>query len=276
MKIDDPLIDLRAFTSAALLTVNAGSIMVGVAFYTQQASFVQILELPSDTEAGPGLDMLGASLTVLPGAVEMVLVAPITGALIHRFGGRLVTSLGAALAFVGYILPIVLRTEVWHLTVASILVLTGIGLAYASLLTLIMTEVPSRTSGSANGVNALMRSIGTTSGATIAGTVLAANVETSNGAPASDDHGFIITFIIGAVAAVLAGSLAWLSRTGIFDVRRGRGTDLDWVHGQETKAPWRAGECRGRRGAPQGSRRGSGIGRAAPAESDGRGSRGCC
>ncbi|WP_334123083.1 hypothetical protein [Glutamicibacter sp.] len=62
----------------------------------------------------------------------------------------------------------------WGLLVTSLVINSGVALAYGAMPTIIMGAVPRSETGAANGLNTLMRSLGTTGGAAIDfhGTVL--------------------------------------------------------------------------------------------------------
>lgn len=51
--------------------------------------------------------------------------------------------------------------EVWHIVVISTFIGLGIGFAYAAMPTLIMHSVPPTETAAANGLNSVMRTLGT-------------------------------------------------------------------------------------------------------------------
>lgn len=51
--------------------VSLGSIVFGFALFVQEVSFLQILELPTSTEAGLGLSILWASMALVPRSLAM-------------------------------------------------------------------------------------------------------------------------------------------------------------------------------------------------------------
>jgi MFS family permease len=67
--------------------------------------------------------------------------------------------------------------------------------------TLILDAVPMREAGSAVGLNALMRSVGTTLAAAVMGTVLAGSSRTLGGFEIPTQGAFQLCFVIGAAAA---------------------------------------------------------------------------
>jgi MFS family permease len=209
----DPIVDLRILARRSLLMVNLGTIALGFSFFVSEVAFLQILELPIETDAGLGLSMLWASIALVPSAIAMMATAPIAARLTSRYGGRVATTIGAATAAVAYALTILWHNQVWHLVAFSSLLLAGIAIGYAAIPTLVISEVSRDTTGSATGVNALMRSIGTSSGATVTGMVLAAYSVPVNGNEVPEPEGFVLVFVLGLIAAVISAVLIWYSKS---------------------------------------------------------------
>ena len=88
----------------------------------------------------------------------------------------------------------------------SVLVGAGIGLAYASQPALIISAVPPEETSAENGLNTLMRSIGTSVSSAVIGIVLADTSHTVGGVTLPSMHGFQLAFLI-ATAVVAAGLL---------------------------------------------------------------------
>ena len=75
------------------------------------------------------------------------------------------------------------------------------GAAFAAIPNLIVVAVDKRETGEATGVNTVMRNIGSSLGAQVAGTIIATHV-LGNGLP--ENAGFKIAFLISAAGAVIA------------------------------------------------------------------------
>jgi MFS family permease len=84
----------------------------------------------------------------------------------------------------------------------------GIGLAYSSLPALIVGAVPPSETGAANGLNTLMRSIGTSLSSAVVGMVLANTATTGGGIETLTVAGFRVSFLIAAAAVALGLLLA--------------------------------------------------------------------
>ena len=96
----------------------------------------------------------------------------------------------------------------WQSLVISVLLGAGIGLAYSSLPALIVGAVPASETGAANGLNTLMRSIGTSVSSAVIGMVLANTADSVNGVAVPTMHGFRVSFLIATAAVAVGLALA--------------------------------------------------------------------
>ncbi|WP_248147193.1 MFS transporter [Microbacterium aoyamense] len=204
LRIDEPLLDLRVAARPAVLLTNIASIAMGFALFASNVVYPQMLELPVATGAGFGLSLLAASLIVMPSGIVMMLLSPVAGRIARRTGPKLLLILGAASLIAAYAFTLVLSSEVWHILVANILIGFGIGFGYASMPMLIMRSVPQSETGASNGLNALFRSLGTSTAAAVIGAVLASYAVDFDGVPVPTTQGFTLSFVLGGAAAVVA------------------------------------------------------------------------
>ena len=137
--------------------------------------FPQLLQLPPD--AGLGLSLLHASLVLVPSGLAMLAMSPVAGRVEQRFGPKPLLIAGALIIAAAYSFAVVVDLEVWHVLIINTVIGIGIGLGYAAMPTLIMAAVPTSETGAANGINTLMRSLGTTVAAAIIAAILANSSE---------------------------------------------------------------------------------------------------
>lgn len=206
LRLRDPLIDLRTTARRQVLLTNLAAITVGVSFYAMSLVLPQLLELPKATGYGLGQSLLVAGLTVAPMGIAMMLVSPLSARVSAAFGAKTSLILGMIVIGGGYGAAQGLMGAVWQVALISTIVGAGIGLAYSALPTLILGAVDPSESGAANGVNTLMRSIGTSVSSALLGTVLARNTLHFGGAEVPDMTGFRISFAI-ATGAIAVGVL---------------------------------------------------------------------
>ncbi|MER6733761.1 MFS transporter [Streptomyces puniciscabiei] len=206
LRVKAPLVDLRTTARPAVLFTNLASIMVGVAFYVVSLVLPQLLQLPKATGYGLGQSMVVAGLCVAPLGLTMMFTAPVYARLSARYGPKVTLIIGLLVIALGYGGGLGLMDAAWQTIVTSVVLGAGIGLAYSSLPALIVGAVPASETGAANGLNTLMRSIGTSVSSAVIGMVLANTANNVGGIAVPTMHGFRVSFLI-ATAAVAAGLL---------------------------------------------------------------------
>ncbi|WP_243725958.1 MFS transporter [Actinomadura rubrisoli] len=208
LRLRDPLVDLRTTVRRQVLLTHLTAITVGVSFYAMSLVLPQLLELPSATGYGLGQSLLVAGLAVAPMGVSMMLVSPLSARISAARGPKTSLILGLLVIGGAYAAAQGLMSAVWQVALISTLVGAGIGLAYSALPTLIMGAVDVSETGAANGLNTLMRSIGTSVSSAVLGTVLARNTTSFGGAEVPNMTGFRISFLIATGVVALGVLLA--------------------------------------------------------------------
>lgn len=208
LRITEPLLDLRVAARPAVLLTNLASVAMGFSLFASNVSYPQMLEIPT-AAGGFGLSLLQASLVVMPSGLVMMVLSPFSGRLARTVGPQLLLVLGAAALIVAYGFSLLLATEVWHILVANLLIGVGIGFGYASMPMLIMRSVPPSETGASNGLNALFRSLGTSTAAALVGAVLASMSVVRDGVAVPTPAAFQTSFILGIGAAAVALLIAF-------------------------------------------------------------------
>ncbi|MFD3574671.1 MFS transporter [Streptomyces sp. NPDC058644] len=209
LRLKAPLVDLRTTARPAVLFTNLASIMVGVAFYAISLVLPQLLQLPTATGYGLGQSMVVAGLCVAPLGLTMMFTAPVYARLSAKYGPKVTLILGMLIIAIGYGAGLGLMSAAWQTIIIAVVVGAGIGLAYSSLPALIIGAVPPSETGAANGLNTLMRSIGTSVSSAVIGMVLANTADHVGGVAIPTMTGFRTSFLIatGAVALGLVFAL---------------------------------------------------------------------
>lgn len=209
LRVSAPLVDLRTTARREVLLTNLASIMVGVSFYVISLVLPQLLQLPAETGYGLGQSMVVAGLCVAPLGLTMMFTAPVYARLSARYGPRTTLIIGLLVIGAGYAGGLGLMSAAWQTVVTSVLIGAGIGLAYSSLPALIIGAVPASETGAANGLNTLMRSIGTSVSSAVIGMVLANTAQDVGGTAVPTMHGFRVSFLIAAAAVAIGLTLAF-------------------------------------------------------------------
>ncbi|MFV0533805.1 MAG: MFS transporter [Cumulibacter sp.] len=202
----DPLVDLRTMSRRPVMLTNIATVLIGFSMFGQMLGAMQMLTLPEGPGAGFGVSPAQAGLFLLPSGVLMVALAPVSAIISHRRGAKVTLITGGLLIAVGYLLMVFTGRSLVLLLIAICLSSSGVALAYAALPTLIMRAVPVTETASANGLNALLRSVGTSCSSAVVAMILAAEVIEVDGTEVPTDHAFRLIFAASMFAAI-AGTL---------------------------------------------------------------------
>ncbi|MFD4366211.1 MFS transporter [Rhodococcus sp. NPDC058521] len=207
LSLSDPLVDLRVTARRPVLLTNLASVVVGFGMYAQSLIIPQLMQLPSETGYGLGQSMLAMGLWMAPGGLMMMLVSPIGGKLSSARGPRVTLLVGCLVIALGYGSSMFLLGSTWGLLVVVCICSTGVGFAYGAMPALIMSSVPQSETASANSVNALMRSVGTSVSAAVVGVVLAQMSVDVGGHSLPTESGFRTGLLIGCGVALVAAAI---------------------------------------------------------------------
>ncbi|WP_329250770.1 MFS transporter [Streptomyces canus] len=208
LRSPQPLVDLRTTAKPQVLFTNLASIALGVSMFAMSLVLPQLLQLPEQTGYGLGKSMLTVGLVLAPQGLVMMAMSAVSAAVTKAKGPKVTLMIGALIVAAGYVLNIVLMSEVWHLVLVSCVIGAGIGFTYGALPALIMGAVDPTQTGAANSLNTLMRSLGTSFASALAGVILAQMTTDFGGTALPSENGFKVVMAIGAGAALLAFAVA--------------------------------------------------------------------
>jgi MFS family permease len=171
---------------------------------------VQLLQLPEDSGFGFGLSVTAAGLCMVPAGLAMVVLSPFSGAMLNKWGGRFVLVLGLVVMAVSYLGRIYFSGSVVEIIIGSSLVSIGTALAFAAMPTLIMGAVPITETAAANGLNSLVRSIGTSTGSAVVAAFLAGSTFAVADRVYPTETAFEHILWFGVVASVVGAGLSLL------------------------------------------------------------------
>ncbi|SCK43069.1 MFS transporter [Streptomyces sp. WMMB 322] len=202
LRVREPLVDLRSTARRQVLLTNLASITVGLAFYAATLVLPQLLQLPRSTGYGLGQTMVVAGVCVAPMGLAMMLVSSLSARISETRGPKVSLMTGLVVLAVAYLAGTALMDAVWQVVLTAVLIGVGIGIAYSAMPALIIGAVPQSESGAANGLNTLMRSIGTSTSSAVVGVVLARMSIPAGGTAVPSQEGFRVSFLIAAGAAL--------------------------------------------------------------------------
>jgi EmrB/QacA subfamily drug resistance transporter len=203
-----PLADVELLGRPPVLMTNVATLLVGFGMFGAFLLTPQLLEAPTSTSYGFGLDATDAGLIMLPGALIMLVAGPFAGVLVRRRNGKLPLALGGSISAAGLLLLSVAHASEVEILLWNLVLSAGIGLAFAALPNLIFDAVPQSETGEATGFNTLVRSVGASLGAQISAAILTASV--AAGALLPTGHAYGVAYLVMAVIALGAAVAAVL------------------------------------------------------------------
>jgi EmrB/QacA subfamily drug resistance transporter len=209
VRASEPLVDMKMMRIRGVWTTNTVALLLGFGMYASFILLPQYVETPEQAGYGFGASVTGAGLFLLPSTIAMLLAGAQTGRLEKRFGSKPPLLAGAAISALSYALLATERSERWEIYLAALLLGTGIGLAFAAMVNLIIENVGPEQTGVATGMNAVTRSVGGAFGGAVVASILAGSVE----AAFPSAHGFTVAFAACAIA-VAFGVLVGLAIPG--------------------------------------------------------------
>jgi len=211
--IKQPLVSTAMLARRPILLTNLATVFVGMGLYFAFLGLTQFVQIPREAAGyGFGATVLEASVVyLLPGALTGFLIALVSGRFIDRFGARPVLVIAAVAGIAGFLLIAFAHSQVWQIILASILANAYISLGYGALPALVVSEVDANETGVATSMNAIARTIGSSTAAALVA-VLLSRLVTGAGVPM--ESSFVAIFVGGAATAALAMVLIALSRPG--------------------------------------------------------------
>ncbi|MFG2560472.1 MFS transporter [Streptomyces sp. NPDC048496] len=213
----DPILDLRHITHLPMLVTNLAALLIGMVPFFFYVLVPQLLQLPSAlppalrpmASYGAGLTIVQSGLLMLPGSLLVV----VGGRTAHWLRGRLGTRapLFACMTLMtsGAVLTAFFHNSPTQVALWFSLVGLGAGYGYAALADLVAALVPRREIAAGNGLNMVIRTVGSAVGSQLAVGFLQSF--TVHGTPVPAEKAFTVGFwvaaALGALGILLVGAL---------------------------------------------------------------------
>ncbi|OFV74040.1 multidrug resistance protein Stp [Rhodococcus erythropolis] len=209
LRVTQPMVDLRTSAKRPVLLTNVASILVGFSMYANNLSTTQQLQMPKISGYGFELGVMAAGLCMIPAGLAMVFFAPVSANITKRFGAKITLIVGGTVLALAYIARVFLTGSIALIIISAAVVSIGTAIAYSAMPMLIMRSVPITETASANGLNSLLRSVGTSTSSAVVAAMLTSMIIPSGpgeGLPSID--AFKNIFWLAALAAVAAAAAA--------------------------------------------------------------------
>ncbi|MEV0671553.1 MFS transporter [Mycobacterium sp. NPDC050441] len=207
-RVPSPIVDMRTTLKRPVLLTNLASIAVGFGMFALSLVGPQLLEMPRETGFGLGQSMIATGLWMAPGGLAMMAAAPIAARVVSTRGPKIVLVIGSTIIAAGYLAGTLMLGSPVGLLVLGLIVSFGVGFAFAALPALINAAVPVSETASANSINSLARSLGTSTSSAVMTAVLAQLTINFAGHVLPSLDGFRTALLIAAAAAAGAALIA--------------------------------------------------------------------
>ncbi len=207
-RTDEPLADVTLLRQPTVAMTNLATLLIGFGMFGSFILIPQLVEAPESTGYGFGLTATQAGLVMLPGALTMLFAGPLSGRLGTRYGNKLPMVLGGLVSGIGLLGLGLDHGSILHIVLWNVVGSIGIGLAFAAMPNLIMGAVPMAQTGEATGINALIRSVGSSLGSQVTASILTATAVGSLALPSG--QGFETAYLVCAGISIFAGLMAML------------------------------------------------------------------
>jgi EmrB/QacA subfamily drug resistance transporter len=205
VRSDSPVVDMKMMRIPAVWSTNLAALLFGFGMFAMFITVPQFVQTPAAQGYGFGASITQSGLFLLPFAVAMLLVAPLTGRIAIAIGSKPILIAGSVFAAASYGLLVLADNHPWNIYVASGLLGIGIALGYASMANLIIEAVPANQTGVATGMNTNIRNIGAALGSGIATSIIVSSLLKS-GFPTA--HGYRVSFAVSGISLVIAALAA--------------------------------------------------------------------
>jgi len=167
-RAERPMVPLRFFRSSTFTGANIDAF--SISFLIAGVSFFFTLYQQNIH----GFSPVRTGLALVPMVVAMMVLSPISGALINRIGSRRLISIGMIITGIGTLLLLFSGVDAPYLHILPGLVVMGLGMSliWAPMTTAVLNSVESAKSGIASAVNGAIREIGTAFGIALLGTLM--------------------------------------------------------------------------------------------------------
>lgn len=204
-----PLVDVALMRSRPLVLANCAGVLLGFAMFNNLYTSIVLLQTPRTVAHGFGASVVLAGMVVLPGALAMMLMSPVSARITDSHGGRTSLWIGALVIAVGFATRPLMVGSLAAIALGVAFVNCGVAIAYGALPSVIMANVPDSEVASANAIGTLTRASGASLSSATVAALLSSMTVTSHGQTLPSLGAFQLSFLLSAAAAFAATLVAF-------------------------------------------------------------------
>ncbi|MBJ7382387.1 MAG: MFS transporter, partial [Acidimicrobiia bacterium] len=177
LRSSHPMLDMKLFRNARFTAANMSITFVFFAMFGSMFLITQYLQFVI------GYSPLQTGIRMVPFSLAMMVVAPNSTRIVHKFGTKITVATGMAVVTLGLILLSFLTAESSYFSIATrmMFLAAGMGLVMAPATESVMSSLPLAKAGVGSAVNDTTRQVGGALGVAVIGSVLASIYATKLG-----------------------------------------------------------------------------------------------
>lgn len=207
-RIAQPLVDLVTLRRRPIMLTNIASIFFGFALFASLIGTASYVQAPEATGYGFGSSIVTGGLAMLPGGLAMLILAPVSAKLATRYGAPRILTFGAIIVAAGWLCRIVFTDSLTQVIIGATVVGAGTAIGYATMPAIINAHTPIHELAAANGLNSLVRSVGSSLASAVGGALLAASTMSLGGHDIPTMDAYRELFALCAAASLIAALIA--------------------------------------------------------------------
>ncbi|MFJ7637750.1 DHA2 family efflux MFS transporter permease subunit [Peribacillus sp. NPDC097225] len=176
LKMETPMLEFRIFTHPMFALSAAISIVLNMAMFSA------MILMPMYIQTLRGISPFDSGLLMLPGAIIMALMSPITGKLFDKFGARVLAAVGLLITVVTtyYFSELTMETSYGNIMVLYSVRMFGLSMAMMPIMTNGLNSLPARMNPHGTAMNNTLNQVSGAIGTALLVTVMS-NRATSSG-----------------------------------------------------------------------------------------------
>ncbi|WP_202873693.1 MFS transporter [Kribbella speibonae] len=198
-RTESPLVDIRLLRHPAVAAANLVMLVGGVGMYLLFSLITRYVQTPAAAGYGFGLNSFQAGLVLVPFSLLGFAAGRLIPAL--RLGARSLLAASTAVVLAAFVLFAVARSHLVEPILAIGILGFGVGAFSAAMPVVILAVTPAAETASAMSVNAVVRSVGFSTGSALGGLILATH--TTGVFPRESGYGAAAWIGVCATAATL-------------------------------------------------------------------------
>lgn len=175
LKMNDPMLDFRIYKHPMFALASVISIVMSVAMFSG------MILTPLYVQNVRGISPFEAGLLMLPGAIIMGLMSPITGRIFDKYGPRVISIVGLVITVVStfYLSKLELNTGYYYLMALYTIRMFGMSMVMMPIMTNGMNQLPMRSNPHGTAMNNTLQQVSGAIGSAILLTIMTKRMESS-------------------------------------------------------------------------------------------------